>query len=58
MARMSTDTRHILIGAATCVAIALFFVLGYSGNPAKREGNGYRLAFMKMPVVFPQAAPS
>ena len=43
MARMSTDTRHILIGAATCVAIALFFVLGYSGNPAKREGNGYRL---------------
>ncbi|MDF1747799.1 MAG: MlaD family protein [Alphaproteobacteria bacterium] len=43
MARMSSDTRHILIGAATCVAIALFFAVGYSGNPAKREGNGYRL---------------
>jgi phospholipid/cholesterol/gamma-HCH transport system substrate-binding protein len=43
MARMSTDTRHILIGAATCVAIAVFFALGYSGNPTKHDGDGYRL---------------
>lgn len=43
MARLSRDARHSLIGAATCTALAAFFVLGYLGEPTNRGADGYRL---------------
>ncbi len=43
MARMSSNTKQTVIGAATCLAIALFFVVGYSGDPRKRDSDGYNL---------------
>ncbi|NMM46414.1 MCE family protein [Rhodospirillaceae bacterium KN72] len=39
----SKETRQILIGAATVVALAVFFAWGYRHNPEKHDSNGYRL---------------
>ncbi|MDW3204047.1 MAG: MlaD family protein [Alphaproteobacteria bacterium] len=43
MARLSSDAKHCMIGAATCVALAAFFVLGYMGQPESRGSDGYRV---------------
>lgn len=43
MARLSSDAKHCLIGATTCVALAVVFVLGYLGQPDSREADGYRV---------------
>lgn len=43
MARLSSEVKHCLIGAAACLGIALFFTTAYSGNPDKLDKDGYHL---------------
>lgn len=43
MKKVSGEARHAFIGALTVLALALFFVWGYSGDPNKYEESGYRL---------------
>lgn len=43
MARLSNEVRHSLIGAAAIAVLAALFVLGYSGDPKKFDGDGYRV---------------
>ena len=38
------EIRHSLIGAATLCVLGLIFLVGYSGDPTRHEGEGYRLS--------------
>ncbi|MEQ8441598.1 MAG: MlaD family protein [Alphaproteobacteria bacterium] len=40
----SQETRHILIGALAIAILGVFFVIGYSDDPTRHDGAGYRLS--------------